>query len=175
MRIIDLGRLKIKLPKKKKTTVDSFFESIYTDAFVVLHRGDIVYEQYWNGMNENTLHMWFSMSKSVVGLLAAIQIERGVLASDAKASKYIPELAGSGFADATIGQILYMTVGMEWDETSEALADSNWLASQYAAASGMVPGGELGKGVYDFLPSMKATHAHGEKFSYVAPNTDLAT
>ena len=73
-----------------------------------------------------------------------------------------------------VGQILDMTVGMDWDESSEALADPNTLTTQYAAASGMMPGSELGKGIYDFLPSMKAIHKHGEKFSYVAPNTDLA-
>lgn len=170
-----LGKLPFTQPDSDAENIDQYFESIYTDAIVVLHRGELVYENYWNDMDENTPHMWFSMSKSMVGLLAAIQIERGVLERDKRVADYLPELANTGYADATLGQVLDMTVGKEWDESSEAFLDPTSLAVQYGAASGMLPGGAPGNGVLDFLPKMEGNTEHGEKFVYVAPNTDVAS
>src|SRR5215211_2870997 len=58
----------------------SFAEVIaetWTDAVVVLHDGQIVFEQYFNEMTEETPHLLMSLTKSVVGCIAGILVEQG--------------------------------------------------------------------------------------------------
>ena len=49
----------------------------YTDALVVMHRGQVVYERYDVGMQPWQPHALWSMSKSLTGLLATQLIQEG--------------------------------------------------------------------------------------------------
>ena len=51
----------------RRTTVGDVLGATYTNGFLVLHRGRIVMERYFNGMTEDTLHLSQSVSKSLVG------------------------------------------------------------------------------------------------------------
>ena len=73
----------------------------WTDAAVVLHDGQIVFEQYLNGMSEETPHLLMSVTKSVVGCIAGILVEQGLLHPDDQVSSYVPEIVGSGYDGAT--------------------------------------------------------------------------
>ena len=53
-------------------TAADVFASTYTDALVVLHDGDLVAEQYDPGMTDGTRHLLVSVSKSLVGCVAAV-------------------------------------------------------------------------------------------------------
>mgnify|MGYP003694525787 CR=1 FL=1 len=68
----------------------------WTDAVVVLHDGQIVFEKYFNGMNEESSHLLMSVTKSVVGCIAGILVEQGLLDPDKRASNYVPEIVGVG-------------------------------------------------------------------------------
>ena len=68
----------------------------WTDAVVVLHDGQIVFEQYFNGMTEETPHLLMSVTKSVVGCIAGILVEQGLLDPDEQSSTYVPEIVGVG-------------------------------------------------------------------------------
>ena len=46
-------------------------DSSFSDGFIVLHGGEIVYERYLNGMTERTLHLSQSMAKSITAPLPA--------------------------------------------------------------------------------------------------------
>ena len=149
-------------------------EEWQSDSIVVLYNGDLVYERYWNGMTASKPHAVFSVSKSYIGTLGAILVERGVLDRDRTIESYIPELSDSGFAKATVGQILDMTAGTSWDESPAALADSKSPARQYAAASGsMSIPGVRSVGVSGFLPTVKQDRPHGEIFVYNSPQVDV--
>src|SRR5689334_10384796 len=80
----------------------------FTDGIVVLHRGAIVYERYFGVLKPDRPHVAFSVTKSFFGTLAAILVGEGALDPTAKVSRYIPELARSGFGDATVAQVLDM-------------------------------------------------------------------
>src|SRR5580658_4233864 len=63
----------------RELTVREMLAESYTDGFLVLHRGRIVTEQYFNGMRPDTPHLLMSVSKSVVSSVAGILAGQGRL------------------------------------------------------------------------------------------------
>nr|WP_230960357.1 beta-lactamase family protein [Burkholderia territorii] len=55
----------------KTLTLDAYLRATHTDGFIVVQRGRIVYEQYFDGFRPDQPHVWASMTKSVTSLLAA--------------------------------------------------------------------------------------------------------
>jgi hypothetical protein len=88
----------------------------YTDGIVVLHRGRIVYERYFGALGSDGHHIAFSVTKSFIGTIAAMLIAEGKLDPKARVGRYIPELADSGFGDATVAQVLDMTTALDFVE-----------------------------------------------------------
>src|SRR5262245_46873657 len=88
-----LDRLSFTGPDGKKLTLDQALQATNTDGIVVLHRGSIVLERYFNGMIEHSPHIFMSVTKSMLGLLAGILVERRILDVSQPVRKIIPELA----------------------------------------------------------------------------------
>jgi CubicO group peptidase (beta-lactamase class C family) len=148
-------------------------QAVYTDGVVVLHRGRIVYEKYFGALDETRPHIAFSVTKSFFGTLAAMQVAEGALDENAPVSRYIPELAQSGFGDATVRQVLDMTTALAF---TEDYADPKSSFLEYARAAGMFrrPPGTTGPDdVYSFARTIAKNGAHGERFTYRSPNTDV--
>ncbi|KAF1038876.1 MAG: 6-aminohexanoate-dimer hydrolase [Burkholderia lata] len=91
-------------------TLDAYLRATHTDGFIVVQRGRIVYERYFDGFRPDQPHAWASMTKSVTGLLAAQMIESGVLDAGAPLARTVPELADTPFGGATLQQNLDMEV-----------------------------------------------------------------
>src|SRR5262249_48943031 len=109
----------------------------FTDGIVVLHRGTIVYERYFGALTADRPHVAFSVTKSFFGTLGAILVGEGALDPSVKVSRYLPELAQSGFGDATVAQVLDMTTALDFVENYTADAPPSMLA--YRRATGFVP------------------------------------
>ena len=101
----------------EELTVGEMLASTYTDGFLVLHRGSVISEQYFNGMTPDTPHLLMSVSKSVVSTVAGILWERGLLDVSAAIEVIVPELAGTSFRGATVQHLLDMRAGTHFDET----------------------------------------------------------
>ncbi|HEY6925513.1 MAG TPA: serine hydrolase [Steroidobacteraceae bacterium] len=145
----------------------------YTDGIVVLHRGHIVYERYFGALTADRPHIAFSVTKSLFGALATMLIAEGSLDRSAKVSRYIPELAQSGFGDATIAQILDMTAATDFEENYTG--ESQTMA-MYVKAAGFEPrpAGDNGpRSIYPFLATVGKKGTHGEEFHYRTPNVDV--
>jgi CubicO group peptidase (beta-lactamase class C family) len=145
----------------------------YTDGIVVLHDGRIVYERYFGALEDSGAHIAFSVTKSFVGTLAGMLIAEGHVDPTARVTRYVPELAGSAFEDATVQQVLDMTTALDH---SENYADPKASFIPYARAVGMMPRppGDTGPtGTYDYLKGIRKNGEHGEKFVYRSPNTDV--
>jgi CubicO group peptidase (beta-lactamase class C family) len=82
------------------------FENHYADGVVVLHKGTLVYEAYFNGMQASDHHIWYSMTKSIVSAAFGILVEQGKVDLDKSPADYIPELKGSGFERTSIRHVL---------------------------------------------------------------------
>ena len=148
--------------------VDPLVADAWADGVLVARRGTIACERYANGMTSDTLHLSQSVAKSVLGLLVGILAEHGVLTRDVPATRYVPEVAAGGYRAATVGHLLDMTAGVDFVEDY-----ANFV--HYDAACGWHP---LAPGdpatILAYLATIgAASWAHGERFHYVSPNTDL--
>jgi hypothetical protein len=145
----------------------------YTDGIVVLHRGRIVYERYFGALTGERPHIAFSVTKSVIGTLAAMLVAEGKLDAAALVSRYLPELAASGFGDATVGQVLDMTTALDFSENYVGGSDS-FLSFARAAGMFQRPAGYAGpSSIMQFLPTIARKGNHGEAFTYRSPNTEV--
>lgn len=99
------------------TTLSQLLDETYTDGFLVLHKGKLVYERYFTGMTDRTLHLSQSVAKSFTGALAGALAGQGVIDPSHLVTHYVPELAASAYAGATLQQVLDMRSGVVYDET----------------------------------------------------------
>ena len=149
------------------------FATNYTDGVVVLHRGQIVYEKYFGALQADLVHSAFSVTKSFVGTLAAMQLFDGSLDDTKRVPHYIPELRDSAYGDATVRQVLDMTIGVRY---SEAYADPGADIHAYARAGGMRarPRDYAGpQSFYDYLVTLKKEGGHGSGFTYKTVNSEV--
>lgn len=147
-----------------------FLDRTYTDALLILARGRIVHEYYANGMTAAKPHMLFSITKSIVGLVAERLIDEGIVDPATTVATCLPELARTGFADASLRHLLDMTDGAHFDENYDDPAAEVHL---YSAAYWRPERG-LG-GVAGALPKMtRRASAPGSAFFYRTPVADVA-
>jgi CubicO group peptidase (beta-lactamase class C family) len=88
-----------------------------TDGFLVVNRGQIVAERYFNGLAPDVPHLLMSVSKSVVAALAGVLAGRGLLDVSAPVTDIVPGLRGTSFEGATVQQLLDMRTGTRFDES----------------------------------------------------------
>ena len=145
----------------------------FTDAILVMHRGSIVYERYFGVTRRNTPHIAFSVTKSFVGTLAEMLIAEGRLDPAAPIADLIPELASSGFGDATLRQVMDMTTALNF---SEEYTDPSSGIGAMSSALGLTPRAPGYAGptdVYAFLPTIRKAGEHGQRFTYRTCNTEV--
>ena len=158
----------------KPMTFAESLDANYTDGIVILHKGKIIYEKYPAGLKQDGVHAAMSVSKSFTGTIAAILVSEGILDPSKKVSEYIPELKDSGFADATVRQVMDMTTAIQYSEDYNNPDAEVWKYS----ASGNVfrPSDYKGpQNYYEYLATVKKIDGqeHGEKFGYRTVNTEL--
>jgi CubicO group peptidase (beta-lactamase class C family) len=155
-----------------KSTWGAAFDLNFTDGIIVLHKGRVVYERYAGALNPEGRHIAFSVTKSFVGTLAELLIHEGKLDPDQPAARYVPELAASGFGNATVRQIMDMRTAIAFSEDYAAAGLSDIARMAIAGGMAPVPAGFKGPdGNFAFAASLKADGAHGGPFVYRTPNT----
>lgn len=97
-----------------------FLEITDTRAFIILFKGKIVVEHYFNGADSNTNHPWFSAGKTLTAFVTGLAQEDGFLNLTDTSSDYL----GTGWtqmpetleADIKIVHHLTMTTGLDFNE-----------------------------------------------------------
>lgn len=160
--------LKVKRPDGEMVTVKRWLHDSYTDGFLILYKDKVATEVYMNDMEPESLHNLFSMSKSYLGVLCGMLIERGILNPDAPITDYVPELEGSVYGDALVRHLLDMNVGIAFDE-DYANPDSDIFRHAFAT-NALGDAGDLT--LRKVLTTFKKEGEHGQGFHYVTANTD---
>lgn len=144
----------------------------YADACLIMHRGRVVMERYFNDMQPHSPHLSQSVAKSVVGALAGVLQGEGLLDLDVPLPEIVPELAQCGYATATLNHVLDMQSGVRFTE------DYNTPGSDMTRidiASGWRPPlpGEPVPTIRDVILSLPQERPHGQGFSYRSIETDV--
>lgn len=159
--------------KSERLHLPAFLDRSYTDAFVILRGGRVLFEHYADDMQPSTPHILMSVSKSVLGLLAGILADRGVLDLAAPVTDLVPEVAQTAYTGATLRDLLDMRAGVLFDE--DYLASAGPII-EYRKAQGWDPldPGEEPSDLRSFYRLMtERDGGHAQRFHYVSPNTDL--
>jgi CubicO group peptidase (beta-lactamase class C family) len=151
-------------------TVGDVLDDTYTDAYLVLQDGELITEWYGPLGAPDRPHALMSVSKSVVGCVAAVLIDRGQLDPDAEVTDYLPELAGSGYAGGLVRHVYDMRSGVRFGEEyanpdSDIRRLDEWV--------GWFPGDGEPRGLYRFLATLQAEAPHGERFLYRSAESDV--
>ncbi len=97
--------------------IDAFIAAQNVAGLIVLKNGKVVLERYARGYSREGRWTSFSVAKSFTSSLVGAAIRDGYIKSLADpVTRYIPELAGSGYDGVTVEQLLTMTSGVRWNE-----------------------------------------------------------
>ncbi|MBZ5762936.1 beta-lactamase family protein [Rhizobium sp. VS19-DR104.2] len=155
-------------------SLEAFLQTSETDELVVMKRGRIVAEWLAPHRNPAQPHIIFSVSKSLTGLLAGVLAGKGLLSFDRPIVDYMPEVAGSAYADATVQQLFDMEISTDFIED---YLDSSGGFDRYRRSTGWNPDKveDPALDLKSFICTIgKGEGEHGEKHAYRSPDTDLA-
>lgn len=144
----------------------------HVDGIIILHRGVVVYEEYFGHLTPSQPHAVMSVTKSLTGTLAAALVAEGVLDPAQRVDYYLPEMVGSGMGDATVREVMDMTTAIDYSEEYTDPTAEVWAFS--AAGNPMVVHSEgEPDGYHAYLKQVKKNGTHGEVFGYRTVNAEL--
>jgi CubicO group peptidase (beta-lactamase class C family) len=152
-------------------TVADVLASTETDAWLVLHDGRVLAESYTSPMSPSTRHLLMSVSKSLVGVIVGALTERGILDPARPVSAYVPELANSGYAAATLRDVLDMRTGVHFSEDYLDPEAEVCLLDEAVGWASARPGSPAT--LKEFLAGLSADRPHGGYFQYRSCETDV--
>jgi CubicO group peptidase (beta-lactamase class C family) len=149
---------------------ERFMEHNRVAGLLVLYRGKIVLERYGLGQTEHDQWVSFSVAKSVTSTLLAAAIHDGFIGNiDEPVTRYIPELAGSGYDGVTLKQALTMQTGLRWDENYKN-PNSDWGRT----LSLDVPGDKTpALDVVAYMAKLPRVSQPGTEFKYNSGNAQI--
>jgi len=96
---------------------DLFLTRTGTLGLLVIKDNKIVFERYYNGSNNKTKFISWSVAKSITSALVGIAISQGYISSvDDLASDYAPELLNTAYRNVSIKDLLQMSSGVSFEE-----------------------------------------------------------
>lgn len=174
----DLDTVGVPAVDGSPSTLAAHLDETYTDGFLVLKDGRIVYERLFNGMTPRTLHLSQSMAKSVTGTVFGILVGQGALNPERPVTFYLPELEQTAWRGAALQHVLDMRSGVRY---SEEYTDPHSDVGQTDVASGwkpVPPGADPnfrwpGHMWEQILGLTEQARPHGEVFDYRSIETDV--
>lgn len=132
-----------------------------TTALLILKDKKVVFEQYWDGFNEESYSNSFSMAKSFTSIAIGAAIKEGKIKSvNQTVSDFLPEFNTPEKKYITIKHLLTMTSGIDFGES-------------YGDPFGFMARTYYGKELYDLTLSKPAVKSPGTEFHYQGGNTLL--
>jgi len=174
-RMQDLTRVSYRFDGRE-STIARFLDDNFTDGFIVLHRGVILFERYMNGMDARSLHLSQSVGKSLTGALCGILAGRGLIDPKAPITAYLPELEATAYRGALVQQVLDMQSGVAFNEE---YTDPHSDIGKVDVASGWKPrpkdaAGDWPETMWQVILDLKRKDAeHGARFQYRSIETDV--
>ena len=136
-------------------------------GLIAIKGGEIVYETYQLGNNEETRWMSMSIVKSITATLVGAAIKDGSIDSiDDEVTKYVAELKGSAYEGVSVRNLLQMASGVQWNETyTDPTSDRRRLLEAQIA---QMPGGML-----EVMAGLSRAAAPGSRWNYSTGETQV--
>ena len=147
--------------------LDDYMHHHHIAGLMVLHDGKVRLRRHGLDLGPEDVWESYSVAKSVTSMLLGMALEEGHVASlDDLLPAYVPELAGTAYADVTVRQVLTMTSGVRWNED---YADPHSDVGQMyrgACVDGQAH-------VLSYLRRLPRAAAPGTRWNYNTAETDL--
>ena len=134
--------------------ISTYAQSTNSSAFLVMHRGNLVWERYWGDFTPTSTSNSMSMSKTIMALLIGIAIAEGHIQSELEpAANYIPEWSQDERSKITLQDLLYMQSGLRNQDST--INPSSDLVQMYAntnadAVALAIPAVRAAKQTFDY-------------------------
>ena len=144
-------------------TLEDYIDKFNVAGLMIVRRGNILYENYNFGNDENSKWISFSVTKSITSMLLGAAIEDGFIENvNDPVTKYLPDLSGSNYDQISIKHILQMSSGIEWNEDyDDPYSDVN------------LAGGLNSSDLYQYLYKLDKINKPSRKFNYNTAESNL--
>ncbi len=154
-----LGNVTYKARKDSQlSTLDEYLGKFCTTGFLVLYKGQVVFERYLQGVQPDDALLSASMSKTILSLIMGVAIGEGKLALNDRVQDILPDFQSSGFADDTVEELLRMTSGV-------ALKNS-YVRGEVSDNQATNPIFSPRQNMHSYLRQKKELSASGKRFDY---------
>lgn len=151
------------IPKQALENAATYAADQGSQALIVIHKGVVQLERYWDGADRNTRFNPQSMSKTVLGMLVGIALEDGDIDSiDDPVGRYVEEWRDDPRGKIKIEHALRMAGGLEQMSTSYEISlftRGSWY--------------NFGDDFNDMIFDLKQVDPPGSKFEYNNEETNL--
>ncbi len=155
-------------------TVQDMLDKTYTDAFLVMQDGVILYEKYSNGMSRESVHLMNSVSKSFLGILIGILVDEGWIETQKLITEYLSDFEDTGFSGTTIQQALNMTGSVKYEETYLKKESDFWKESSVVGWRPDLVNETTPKTLYEYARTLKELRQDsGSAFQYSTVYTNI--
>ena len=142
-------------------------------AIAVIHKGKVVFEEYI-GIRDWDNHLWASATKILVGTLAFMANEEGLIDLDAPVSQYVPELGAPRGRISKLPMFCISDPASILVESRLGSSPDHPVSLFYAIGFGdsNIP---EGLSLLDALQSVETGVKPGSRFEYASLNTYVTT
>ncbi|MDC3372619.1 beta-lactamase family protein [Gammaproteobacteria bacterium] len=149
----------------KAYNLEESLDYFKSDGLIVLHKGDLLYESYWQGNSKDTNHISWSVAKSFLSALIGIAYHDGLIEDlNDPITKYLKDFIGTGYENVPIRDILQMSSGVVFNED---YADPNSDINKFARAVAE------GTSMRDFAKTLRNGKVPGTFNHYVSIDTQM--
>ena len=151
----------------RERVLAEWLEATYTDGFLVIQDGQVVFEHYAEGMVPSDTHLLMSCSKSLTSVLCGVLAGQGVLRTEDLVTAHVPELRGTSWDGCTVQHLLDMRAGTHWDYEVDEYTILD--ASDYRTHSR----NDIPADTEEWIRTIGNMHEHGGPFHYTSLTTDV--
>lgn len=144
--------------------INEYIDQTRTEGLLIIKNDTIIYEKYWNDLEEHESHISWSMAKSFTSTLIGIYHEKGLFQLSDPITKYLPQYKDSGYDGVTIKNLLQMSSGVRFNEDyGDFNSDINRFGRAFA----------LGSSLEEFSQSLTNEKPQGTYNHYVSIDTQV--
>lgn len=147
----------------KRYSIEDYLLRSRVAGLLVVHKGNIVYEEYGLNNDKNSKWISFSIAKSVTSMLLGAAIKDGYIKSvEEPVTTYLPQLIDSAYEKVTIKNLLQMSSGVDWDEDYSDPKSDVSIAAGFNSTT-----------LFNYLNELPTDASPGKFFNYNTGETNL--
>jgi len=148
-----------KIEELMRSIVNGTFPNVY--SVLLVRNGKLVLEKYFYGYDRDAKHQMHSVTKSITSILVGMAVDHKMIPSvDKKVYEFFPEYKGTSWIgqkyEIDLRDVLTMTAGLDWDETTYSYFDSRNTLERMFQSNNWVK----------YVLDRKVIESPGERFNY---------